>query len=97
MESACGQADTGESEAIQTGEALAEIERSVNLVSDLISQVAAAGDEQAAAAQEIAQNIQDVDDSSSDLVEKANYVASVAGQVGTGSLELDDTVKKFQV
>lgn len=97
MESACGQADSGESEAIQTGEALAEIESSVNLVSDLILQVASAGDQQASAAEEIAQNIQDVDNASSDLVEKANYVASVAGQVGSGSLELDDTVKKFKV
>jgi methyl-accepting chemotaxis protein len=97
MKSACDQADSGESEAIQTGEALAEIERSVNLVSDLIMQVAAAGDQQAGAAEEIAQNIQDVDNASSNLVERAKNVASVAGEVGTDSLELDDTVKKFQV
>lgn len=97
MGHACEQAGTGESEAIETGEALADIENSVNQVSEIIMQVAAAGEQQAMAASEIAQHIQEVDDASTHLVERATNVAQVASKVGTGSMELDDTVKKFNV
>ncbi|GAA6135778.1 methyl-accepting chemotaxis protein [Oceaniserpentilla sp. 4NH20-0058] len=97
MNQACEKADIGESEAIKTGEALSAIEHSVNNVNDLIMQVASAGDQQAGAAEEIAQHIQEVDSASSNLVDRANNVASVAAKVGNGSLELDETVKKFQV
>ena len=97
MESACEQADIGEKEAMEIGEVLADIERSVDQVSSLIQQVATAGSQQAGAAEEIAQNIQAVDDSSSDLVEKAQSVASIANSVDTGSQSLENTVKQFQV
>jgi len=97
MESACEQADIGEKEAMEIGEVLADIERSVDQVSSLIQQVATAGSQQAGAAEEIAQNIQAVDDSSSDLVEKARSVASIANNVDTGSQSLENTVKQFQV
>lgn len=97
MNNACDQANTGESEAIQTGEVLAEIEASVNQVSALIQQVATAGEQQAGAAEEIAQNIQAVDDASSTLVKRAEGVASIANRVGEGSQQLDGTVRQFKV
>jgi len=97
MNTACDQANTGESEAIQTGEVLADIESSVNEVSALIQQVATAGEQQAGAAEEIAQNIQAVDDASSTLVEKAGSVATIANKVGEGSQQLDGTVRQFKV
>ncbi len=97
MDLACEQANSGESEAIQTGEVLAEIENSVNLVSNLIQQVATAGVQQAGAADEIAQHIQGVDDASTDLVEKAHSVSGIAKDVGAGSNTLENTVQQFKV
>ena len=91
MNSACEQANTGENEAIETGEALADIEASVNQVSALIQQVATASEQQANAAEEIAKNIQGVDDASSTLVEKAGSVATIANKVGEGSQQLGGT------
>lgn len=55
--------------------------------------MATAGTQQAGAAEEITQNIQAVDDPSSDLVEKACSVASIASGVDTGSQFLENTVK----
>jgi len=97
METACSQADSGEKQAIETGKMLQDIEQGVIRVSDLIQQVATAGEQQAEAAEEIARHIQEVDDASSNLVERANRVSHVSGDVGSGSLSLDETVKKFQV
>jgi len=97
MDTACEQAGSGESEAIQTGEMLAEIEKSVSQVSLLIQQVATAGEQQAGAANEIAQHIQGVDDASTELVEKAQSVASIAREVGGGSSKLDSTMQQFRV
>jgi len=97
MEIACEQATSGENEAIQTGEMLAEIEQSVSLVSDLILQVATAGEQQAGAAEEIAVHIHGVDESSSDLVEKARAVSAIADDVAVGSGQLEETVQQFKV
>ncbi len=97
MNIACEQANSGESEAIQTGDMLAEIEKSVSLVSDLIQQVATAGEQQAGAADEIALHIQGVDDASADLVDKAQAVSGIADDVAVGSSRLEDTVQQFQV
>jgi len=97
MDTACEQAGSGESEAIQTGEVLAEIEKSVSQVSLLIQQVATAGEQQAGAANEIAQHIQGVDDASTELVEKAQSVSSIAQEVGGGSSTLDSTMQQFRV
>jgi methyl-accepting chemotaxis protein len=97
MDVACEQATTGESESIQTGEMLGEIEKSVDQVNNLINQVATAGEQQAGAADEIAQHIHAVDDASTNLVEKALGVANIAGDVGAGSSQLEDTVQQFKL
>ncbi len=97
MDVACEQANTGESESIQTGEMLGEIEKSVDQVNDLINQVATAGEQQAGAADEIAQHIHAVDDASSNLVEKALGVANIAADVGGGSSQLEGTVQQFKL
>ena len=97
MDVACEQANTGESESIQTGEMLGEIEKSVDQVNDLINQVATAGEQQAGAADEIAQHIHAVDDASTNLVEKATGVASIAADVGSGSSQLEGTVQQFKL
>ena len=97
MDVACEQASSGESETIQTGEMLVEIESSVNEINNLINQVATAGVQQAGAAEEIAQHIQGVDDASTGLVEKALGVANIAGDVGSGSSQLVSTVQQFKL
>ncbi len=97
MDIACEQATSGENEAIQTGEMLAEIEQSVSLVSDLILQVATAGEQQAGAAEEISVHIHGVNESSTDLVDKARAVSVIADDVATGSSRLEDTVQQFKV
>ena len=97
METACGQADTGEAEAVRTGEVLSEIETAVNQVTALIEQVATAGVQQAGAAEEIAQNIVLVDNASTTLVEKAESVSVIADEVGSGSERLAKTMSHFKV
>jgi methyl-accepting chemotaxis protein len=96
MDTAREQANTGEQEAISTGEMLANIESSVSEVSSLIQQVATAGEQQAAAAEEIAQHIHGVDDASLDLVSKAKEVLNIATDVGNGSNELSGVMQKFK-
>ncbi len=59
--------------------------------------MAKVAEQQAGAADEIAQDIQAVDDVSSELVEKAQGLASIANEMGEGSLQLDDTMNKFRV
>ena len=97
MESACEYADNGESEAVKTGEVLAEIDAAVNQVTTLIEQVASAGVQQAAAAEEIAQNIVLVDNASTTLVEKAENVSEIACEVGFGSDLLAKSMEHFKV
>jgi methyl-accepting chemotaxis protein len=96
MDHARNQANTGEQEAISTGEMLATIQASVNEVSALIQQVSTAGEQQASAAEEIAQHIQGVDDASVDLVSKAKEVLSIASDVGAGSHQLNDVMQQFK-
>jgi methyl-accepting chemotaxis protein len=96
MDHARNQANTGEQEAISTGEMLATIQSSVNEVSALIQQVSTAGEQQASAAEEIAQHIQGVDDASVDLVSKAKEVLSIASDVGAGSHQLSGVMQKFK-
>ncbi len=96
MDSAREQANSGEQEAISTGEMLANIESSVNTVSALIQQVTSAGEQQALAADEISQHIQGVDDASVTLVSKAKEVLSIASDVGSGSNQLNDVMQQFK-
>lgn len=97
MNEACEKANTGEEEAMQTGEMLRDIVQSVTQVSGLIKQVATASDQQAKSAGEISQNIQQVDGSATDLVAQASEVSEIASQVKDGSHELQGKVKGFQV
>jgi methyl-accepting chemotaxis protein len=97
MTTSCEQAIESEEEATKTGEVLGEIENSINEVSSLIEQVATAGVQQAAAANEIAQNILAVDDASSDLLSKSQNMSSIASEVGEHSSELDGQMQKFEV
>jgi len=97
MTTSCEQAIESEEEATKTGEVLGEIENSINEVSSLIEQVATAGVQQAAAANEIAQNILAVDNASSDLLSKSQNMSSIASEVGEHSSELDGQMQKFEV
>ena len=97
MATSCDQANQSETEATQTGEILRNIETSINEVSGLIEQVAAAGVQQADAANDIAQNIIAVDDASTDLLTKAKNMSTIANEVGHDSLELDKQMQSFSV
>ena len=97
MNSACDQANTGEKQAIQTGEALTEIRTKIRQISDVIAQVATAGEEQYLAVEEITQNITKVDDAASNLVTNANEVAQSAANVEERSQSLAKTVGAFRI
>ena len=97
MNSACDQANTGEKQAIQTGEALTEIRSKIRQISDVIAQVATAGEEQYLAVEEITQNITKVDDAASNLVTNANEVAQSAANVDERSQSLTKTVGAFRI
>lgn len=97
MNNACEQANTGEQQAIQTGDALNEIRTKIRQISDVIAQVATAGEEQYLAVEDITVNITKVDDAASDLVTNANDVAKNAADVGERSDNLAKTVAVFQI
>lgn len=97
MNNACEQANTGEQQAIQTGDALNEIRTKIRQISDVIAQVATAGEEQYLAVEDITVNITKVDDAASDLVTNANDVAKNAADVGERSDSLAKTVAVFQI
>ena len=97
MSTSSEQANESEAEATKTGEALSDIENSINHVSSLIEQVATAGVQQAGAANEIAKNILAVDDASTDLVDKARSMSTIANEVGHDSTELDKQMQQFKV
>ncbi|CCK77369.1 Methyl-accepting chemotaxis protein [Oleispira antarctica RB-8] len=97
MATSCDQASQSETEATKTGEILSSIENSINEVSSLIEQVATAGVQQAGAANEIAHNIQAVDDASTTLLTKSQSMSNIANEVGNDSAELDQQMQQFEV
>ncbi|MET1077103.1 MAG: methyl-accepting chemotaxis protein [Pseudomonas sp.] len=97
MEDAFRQADVDVGSVLAMGEDLEGIVESVQRVSDRLAQIATAAEEQAATADEVSGNIQQVDQAASHLLEGAKAVSRAADQLRRGSEGLEQNTGRFQL
>ena len=97
MEDAVRQAEGDVGSVLAMGEDLAAIVESVQLVSDRLAQIATAAEQQAATADEVSGNIQQVDHAASTLLEGAQAVSTAAEQLRQGSLALEQNTGRFKL
>jgi methyl-accepting chemotaxis protein len=79
------------------GEDLNAIVESVQLVTDRLAQIATAAEQQAATADEVSGNIQQVDHAATALLEGAQAVSNAAEQLRQGSQALAQNTARFKL
>jgi methyl-accepting chemotaxis protein len=97
MEEAVRQAEGDVGSVLAMGEDLDSILQSVQRVSDRLAQIATAAEQQAATADEVSGNIQQVDQAASALLDGAQAVSSAAEQLRRGSQGLAQNTGRFQL
>lgn len=97
MEDAVRQAEGDVDSVLAMGEDLNAIVESVQLVTDRLAQIATAAEEQAATADEVSGNIQQVDHAASALLEGAQAVSQAADQLRQGSQVLAQNTGRFKL
>ncbi|MBU1283186.1 MAG: methyl-accepting chemotaxis protein [Gammaproteobacteria bacterium] len=97
MEDAVRQAEGDVGSVLAMGEDLNAIVESVQLVTDRLAQIATAAEQQAATADEVSGNIQQVDQAASALLEGAQAVSNAAEQLRQGSQVLAQNTARFKL
>ncbi|HLD67889.1 MAG TPA: methyl-accepting chemotaxis protein [Pseudomonas sp.] len=97
MEEAFRQADGDVGSVLAMGEDLEGIAESVQRVSDRLAQIATAAEQQAATADEVSGNIQQVDQAAGHLLDGAKAVSVAAEQLRRGSEGLEQNTGRFQL
>jgi methyl-accepting chemotaxis protein len=97
MEDAVRQAEGDVGSVLAMGEDLNAIVESVQLVTDRLAQIATAAEQQAATADEVSGNIQQVDQAASALLEGAQAVSNAAEQLRQGSQALEQNTARFKL
>ena len=97
MEDAVRQAEGDVGSVLAMGEDLNAIVESVQLVTDRLAQIATAAEQQAATADEVSGNIQQVDHAASALLEGAQAVSQAADQLRQGSQVLAQNTARFKL
>jgi methyl-accepting chemotaxis protein len=97
MEDAVRQAEGDVGSVLAMGEDLNAIVESVQLVTDRLAQIATAAEQQAATADEVSGNIQQVDQAASALLEGAQAVSNAAEQLRQGSEVLEQNTARFKL
>ena len=97
MEEAVQQAEGDVGSVLAMGEDLGAIVESVQLVSDRLAQIATAAEQQAATADEVSGNIQQVDQAASALLDGAQAVSAAAEQLRQGSQALEQNTARFKL
>jgi len=97
MESACKQADGDIGSVLAMGDDLHAIVDSVQRVSDRLAQIATAAEQQAATADEVSGNIQQVDQAAGQLLDGAQAVSRAAEQLRLGSEGLAQNTRRFRL
>nr|WP_298147327.1 methyl-accepting chemotaxis protein [uncultured Pseudomonas sp.] len=97
MEEAVRQAEGDVGSVLAMGEDMAGIVESVQLVSDRLAQIATAAEQQAATADEVSGNIQQVDQAATALLDGAQQVSSAAEKLRDGSQGLQRNTSRFQL
>ena len=97
MEDAVRQAEGDVGSVLAMSEDLDAIVDSVQLVTDRLAQIATAAEQQAATADEVSGNIQQVDQAASALLEGAQAVSDAAEQLRQGSQVLAQNTSRFKL
>ena len=97
MEDAVRQAEGDVGSVLAMGEDLNAIVESVQLVTDRLAQIATAAEQQAATADEVSGNIQQVDHAVSVLLAGAQAVSQAAEQLRQGSQVLEQNTARFKL
>ncbi|WP_298184817.1 methyl-accepting chemotaxis protein [uncultured Pseudomonas sp.] len=97
MEDAVRQAEGDVGSVLAMGDDLDAIVESVQRVTDRLAQIATAAEQQAATADEVSGNIQQVDQAASVLLEGAQAVSSAAEQLRQGSQVLAQNTARFKL
>ncbi len=97
MEEAVRQAEGDVGSVLAMGEDLNAIVESVQLVTDRLAQIATAAEQQAATADEVSGNIQQVDQAASALLEGAQAVSHAAEELRQGSQVLAQNTARFKL
>ncbi|WP_236232915.1 methyl-accepting chemotaxis protein [Pseudomonas tohonis] len=97
MEAAFKQAEGDVGSVLSMGEDLSGIADAVQRVSDRLAQIATAAEEQAATADEVSGNIQQVDQAASLLLQGAQSVQAAAEQLHRGSQALNQNTSRFRL
>ena len=97
MNNACEQANQGEQESLATGEAMTSILSSMASINGVIQQLTSAGTQQAQVANDISQNIYQVDESATGLLTQSQEVAASANAVSQQSNNLSQQSSRFTV
>lgn len=97
MQEAYAQAEEDVSAVDELGQRLGDIVGAVQRVEDMIAQIAIAVEEQAATAEDVSGNIQQVDQAALHLLEGAQSVHGVADRLNAGSRSLSQSTATFQL
>jgi methyl-accepting chemotaxis protein len=83
--------------ANNAGKALKEIIENANNASDIITQVAAASEQQSAAAEQISKNIESISQVTKETASGIQQIAKAADDLSKLTLNLNDMVNKFKI
>ena len=97
MQAACGQAEVDAGAVTELGEPLGEIGSAVQRGSDMPTQIATAVEQQAATAEEVRGNIQQVEQAAARLLDGAQAVHGVADRLSAGSRSLAKNTAHFHL
>jgi methyl-accepting chemotaxis protein len=97
VDRASQRAGAGIAQVSRTAHTLTDIEHNVSAISDLNLQIAAAAEQQSAAANEIARNVKRVTDYSREVAERAGQTAHASTELAKLGAHLQQSVKNYRV
>jgi len=97
MEEGVSEVERGTTEAARSGQALQEILGQINMVTEQISQIATAAEEQTATTREISSNIQAISETVHLSATSSQEVNRASSQLSRLSAELQDLVSNFKL
>jgi methyl-accepting chemotaxis protein len=97
VDRASQRAGAGIAQVSRTAHTLTDIEHNVSAISDLNLQIAAAAEQQSAAADEIARNVKRVTDYSREVADRADQTAHASGELAKLGAHLQQSVRNYRV
>ncbi|MCA2015312.1 methyl-accepting chemotaxis protein [Vibrio tritonius] len=90
-------ADTSVDDATEASASLTQIQKAVEMISDMATQIASAAEEQASVTSEITRNTEGIRDVSDELASDAHEAAAQASSLSDLSHQLDEQIRRFKL